>query len=174
MAIEDEVLHLATIVPREPGVPLPTGAEDWQIDGFTRSEGVPIPDEVRHWLRFTDGPVIGPGGINGLKGFQEDYEIHPVFKEKLWLPLGTDGCGNYYVLALDSSDKPLQPVYFIDCIKGYDEPNHVVASGFWQFLRFLFQDELGDRRWPFQPEHVLGQDPDLARVKCAPLPWRLD
>ena len=42
---------------------------------------------------------------------------------------------------------------------------------FWRFLWFLFQHELGDRRWPFDPEFVLSHDPQLDGVKGALLPW---
>ncbi len=172
MSLHDEVRRLATIVPREPGTSLPPGASDSQIDGFCFVRGIPIPTEVREWLQFSDGPCIGPGGVYGLGDFKETYSFLPQFKEKLWLPLGTDGCGDYYVLALESEDKPLRPVYFIDpYVDGYGVPTYAVASEFWRFLWFLFQSELGDRRWPFNREHVLSHDPDLEKVKSALLPW---
>jgi hypothetical protein len=172
MTLEEEVLQLAEIVPGEPGVPLPPGATDAQIDGFSVLHGVTIPPEVRGWLRFTNGPRIGPGGVSGLEDFEDVYGFMPGFKERLWLPLGTDGCGDYYVLALDSEDRPLRPVYFIDpYASGYGAPTYAVASGFWQFLRFLFRRELGERGWPFDAALVLASDPELAGVRGAPLPW---
>ena len=171
--LQDEVLRLATIVPREPGVPLPAGASDDEIDGFVQRTGLAIPSDVRGWLRFTNGPRIGPGGVYGLRDFEEVYGFLPEFCAKRWLPLGTDGCGDYYVLALNSKDHPLQPVYFIDPYQegGYSVPTYVVASGFWRFLRFLFRYELGERAWPFDPAFVLGDDPVLAKVTSCPLPW---
>jgi hypothetical protein len=48
------------------------------------------------------------------------------------------------------------------------------VSGLVQFLWFLFQKELGERRWPFMLEFVLGHDPDLAQVKSALMPWLAD
>lgn len=175
MKLAEEVLRLAEIVPREPGVTLPPGATDAQIDAFTALHVVAIPPEVRDWLRFTNGPRIGPGGVFGLKDFEEVYGFMPEFKERLWLPLGTDGCGDYYVLALDPEDGPLRPVYFIDpYASGYGAPTYAVASGFWQFLRFLFRHELGERGWPFDAAFVLASDPELAGVRSAPLPWEAD
>jgi hypothetical protein len=173
MTIQDEVRRLAEIVPREPGAPLAPGASDDEIDGFLRRTGLEIPPEVRGWLRFTDGPRIGPGGIYGLRDFEHVYAFLPEFRDNRWLPLGTDGCGDYYVLALDSPDHPLQPVYFIDPYQegGYGAPSYAVASGFWRFLRFLFKHELGERGWPFDVALVLAEDPDLARVTSARLPW---
>ncbi|WP_435020921.1 SMI1/KNR4 family protein [Tundrisphaera sp. TA3] len=172
MDIDDEVIRLAGIVPREPGTSLPHGARYGQIAAFSLLHGVEIPPEVESWLLFTDGPRIGFGGVYGLRDFKETYEIHPGFKERNWLPLGTDGCGDYYVLALDSIDKPLRPVYFIDpYASGYDTPTYAVASGFWQFLRFMFRHELGERGWPFDRAYVLAADPEFAGVRSAPLPW---
>lgn len=175
MTIQEEVLRLAEVVPREPGTLLPPGATDVEIDLIVTLHGVRIPPEVRDWLRFTNGPKIGFGGINGLEDFCRVYRYRTTFKERLWLPLGTDGCGCDYVLALESEDKPLRPVYFVDPYSsGLDTPTYAVASGFWPFLRFMFRHELGERGWPFDAAFVLASDPDLARVKGAPLPWVAD
>jgi cell wall assembly regulator SMI1 len=116
------------MVPRKSGVPLPPGASDGQINDFARRTGLSVPSEVREWLRFTDGPRIGPGGVYGLRDFEEVYGFLPQFRENRWLPLGTDGCGNYYVPALGSEDRPLQPVYFVDPLPGgYGTPAYAVA-----------------------------------------------
>jgi len=172
MTLQEEVLRLAEVVPREPGTLLTRGATDAQIEAFVRLQQVTIPPEVRNWPGFTNGPRIGPGGIFGLKDFENVYGFMPEFKEQLWLPLGTDGCGDYYVLALDSEDRPLRPVYFIDPYdSGCDTPTYAIASGFWPFLRFLFRRELGERGWPFDAAFVLTSDPELAGVRSAPLPW---
>ena len=176
VAIEQEVLRLATLVPREPGTPLAAGAEERAIAWFQMSQDFPLPLEVVEWLRFSDGSMIGPGGIYGLDAFKRTFAIQPGFKARHWLPLGTDGCGDYYVLALNSEDPPLRPVYFIDphASNGYDRPTYAVASGFWQFLKFLFQGELSEKRWPFDAAHVLELDPELANVRSAVLPWAAD
>lgn len=179
MTLQEEVIQLATQVPAPPGEPLPPGLSDGEIDGFNSRTGLSIPPELREWLRFTNGPCIGPGGVYGIRPQREHldmegvYEFLPEFKENGWLPLGTDGCGDYYVLALASTQ--LRPVYFIDGYqkKGYKVPTYAVASEFWLFLRFLFRSELGERSWPFDAKAVLASDPDLARVKGAPLPWEI-
>src|SRR5215831_19437937 len=93
MTIQEEVRRLAETVPREPGVPLAPGASVDEIDGFLRRTGLEIPPEVREWLRFTDGPRIGPGGVYGLRDFEHVYGFLPEFRDNCWLPLGTDGCG---------------------------------------------------------------------------------
>jgi hypothetical protein len=176
MSLRDEVRRLATLVPREPGTDLPPGASDARIEEFSITRRVPIPPEVREWLRFTDGPCIGPGGVYGLRDFAHTYGFLSEFQDRGWLPLGTDGCGGYYVLALDSDDTPLRPVYFIAPYQagGYSVPTYAVASEFWRFLWFLFRSELGEQRWPFDAEFVLAHDPALKDVSSALLPWVAD
>jgi hypothetical protein len=179
MTLKDEVIQLAAQVPSPPGETLPPGVSDSEIDGFAQRTGLLIPAELREWLHFTNGPCIGPGGVYGIRPRREHqdmegvYEFLPEFKQNRWLPLGTDGCGGYYVLALTSEPTELRPVYFVDAYqeKGYKVPTYAVTSEFWVFLRFLFRSELGDRGWPFDSEVVLASDPDLSRVKGAPLPW---
>lgn len=176
MSLQDEVCRLASLVPREPGTSLPSGASDSQIGGFALVRGVVIPPEVRDWLGFSDGPRIGPGGVFGLRDFDETDKFLPEFKERGWLPLGSHGCGDYYVLALDSEDRLLRPVYFVDRYQddGYAAPTYAVALGFWRFLWFLFKEELGERRWPFDKGFVLASDPALGNVRSARLPWVAD
>jgi hypothetical protein len=182
MTLHKEVMQLATQVPAPPGEPLPPGLSDSEIDGFAERTGLAIPPELREWLRFTNGPCIGPGGIYGIRprrkhlDMEAVYEYLPEFKKNRWLPLGTDGCGNYYVLALASEPESLRPVYFVDAYQdgGYGRPTYAVASELWQFLRFLFRAELGKGGWPFDSRTVLRSDPMLAQVYGAPLPWKAD
>jgi hypothetical protein len=182
MTLHEEVIQLAAQVPAPPGEPLPPGLLDADIDAFRIRTGLSIPPELREWLRFTNGPCIGPGGIFGVKPLRTDqdmegvYEYLPEFKRNQWLPIATDGCGDYYVLALASEPEPLRPVYFIDPyqVGGYSRPTYVVASELWLFFRFLFRKELGQRGWPFDSQSVLLSDPGLAQVRGAPLPWEAD
>jgi hypothetical protein len=179
MLLTREVIQLAAQIPTPTGEPLPPGLSDAEIDGFTQRTGLLIPPELREWLHFTNGPCIGPGGVYGIRPRREHldmegvYEFLPEFKQNHWLPLGTDGCGNYYVLALASEPSELRPVYFIDASQdnGYKAPTYAVASESWHFLRFLFRSELGDHAWPFDSKTVLANDPELSRVKGAPMPW---
>ena len=169
--LPDELRELATRVPREPGTELPGGASSAEIDAAEASLGVQIPPEVREWLAFTNGPAIGPGGVYGLAEFEEVYGFIPEFRANRWLPLGTDGCGNYFVLATDSS--PLRPVFFVDGLQdgGYGVPTYAVASHYWRFLRFLLQRELGETRWPFERDYVTEWDLDFESITGATLPW---
>jgi SMI1 / KNR4 family (SUKH-1) len=179
MTIQEEVMRLAAQVPGPPGEPLPPGLSDAEIEGFTRRTGLPVPPELREWLRFTNGPCIGPGGLFGIRPRRGLLDIEralgfvPVFRENGWLPLGTDGCGDYYVLALGPAEDSPRPVLFVDPHGegGYGVAAYAVGSGLWPFLRFLFRRELGEGGWPFDQAAVLAGDPGLAEIRAAPLPW---
>ena len=88
------------------------------------------------------------------------------------MPIAGDGCGNYFVLALNSADLPLRPVYFIDHEVDFGVPGYAVASGLWHFLRGVLRKERGDFYWPFKAKQALALDPDLKRIRGAPLPWK--
>jgi hypothetical protein len=183
MTLQEEVFQLATLAPGPPNEPLPAGISHAEIDLFTERTGLPIPPELRAWLLFTNGPCIGPGGIYGIRpkrnhlDIEGHYEYLPEFKENRWIPIGSDGCGDYYVIALAPHHQSLDPVYFIDLhLDGcFAKPTYVVASGFLRFLRFLFREELGlESGWPFDEKMVLANDPDLAHCTGALTPWEAD
>jgi hypothetical protein len=110
---------------------------------------------------------------------------HGDFVARLWLPVATNGCGDYYLVDLTGPDQGDYPVFFWDhevdqdlktnnLIKGY-----AVASNVWIFSLLLLRNELRDDlaapeerwHWPFDRDRTLQRDPDLARVTSAPLPW---
>jgi hypothetical protein len=181
MGIEDEVVRLAAEVPGPPGEPLPPGVTDADIESFAQRTGLLVPPELQEWLRFTNGPCIGPGGVYGIRPLREHLDMEraleflPEFRANRWLPLATDGCGDYYVLALGRQKHSPRPVFFVDPYQegGYGVPTYAVASELWPFLRFLFRRELGERGWPFDPAVVLAADSALAGVTGAPLPWQV-
>jgi SMI1 / KNR4 family (SUKH-1) len=186
MTLQEEVFQLAKLVPGPPNEPLPAGISDADIDLFTEKTGLPVPTELRAWLLFTNGPCIGPGGIYGIRpkrnhlDIECTYEHLPEFKENRWIPIGSDGCGDYYVIALaphHQSVESVEPVYFIDLhLKNcFAKPTYVAASGFMRFLRFLFREELGlGSGWPFDEKPVLENDPDLSKCTGAVMPWEAD
>jgi cell wall assembly regulator SMI1 len=176
MSIYEEVMLLAETVRRPRGTELPDGADSFELQDFSRETGFALPPELRRWLSFTNGPLIGPGGIFGIeteghsRNISDVLDLVPAFRKKNWLPIAGDGCGNYYVLASES--KSLRPVYFINAYGGYDVAAYAVASELWLFLRFLFQYELGVKSWPFNEVFVTTHDPMILNVTGAPLPWR--
>lgn len=176
MSVPEDIQRLASQVPSPPGEPLPPGASDDEIDAFSKRTGVQVPTDLREWWKFTNGPCIGPGGMYGIRPQREHldlegvYQHHPEWQRLNWIPVAGDGCGNEYVLTVTPESGPLRPVYFFE--HEQSDPRrfeYVVASGLWQFLRFLLREEMGGRGWPFDRDFVLKADPDL--TACSTLPW---
>ncbi len=138
-----------------------------------------VPCELREWLEFTNGPRIGPGGVFGIRPYDEWYDIeyyytpalYPEWLTKGWIPIASDGCGDYYVIATHPDWGPGSPVLFLDKAKELLAPEYLVASDLWHFLRFYLAKELGERGWPFTRDMVLSVDPGLAGRPTSILPW---
>ena len=166
--------------------PLPNRASDVEIDAFSARTGVPVPNELRDWLRLCNGPIVGPGGTYSLKKMEQMYQWHPEWKEKGWIKVADDGCGDPYVLDTSTKIGDTHPVYFIDHETYEGEADYVVASSLWTFLRFLLRADLESQEavqhglhyeslWPFNKHFVLMDDPALAQYKgSVPLAWEVD
>lgn len=179
--IFDEIVELIPRLPRDPDRPFPPpGAEDWMFRVFEMRTGLEIPPDLRRWLTYINGAIIGPGGIHGISA-QNDYttieailQIFPNWVEKGWFPVGSDGCGNLYVLTIRPEDGPGTPVFFIETISDPDSPSYVVASDLFHFLRAYFKEDLGEQGWPCDPSTVLRDDPALADYRTYPKCWEAD
>lgn len=179
MGLKEDVFELARSVPRDPEQSsLPPGIDDTVIDSFVGRTGLPVPHPLREWLRFTNGPRIGPGCVFGIAtpdawtNIETYYteNMYPTWLTKGWIPIAGDGCGDYYVVSVCSEGFG-NPVLFLDQSSELLIPEYVVASDLWHFLRFYLGRELGERGWPFRREFVLSLDPELAHYANAPLPW---
>jgi hypothetical protein len=199
--LKTEVLELLKQVkPLGERVPLEPATEV-QIKAFEQKYKLAIPDELRDWLMLSNGANVNPGGVFGVENFGRYFTWHPNWWTNNWIPVASDGCGDTYVLAggeMIPSSKT-HPVFFIDQ-SDVDQPAYVVASGFWKFLHFLFENEvihqeappvldtkneglyermqqrLADPNrkdyWPFRKDKVLQQDPCLNDYTGAtPFPW---
>jgi len=104
-------------------------------------------------------------------------ERHPTWSEKGWLPVGSDGCGNYYLLQTVAGEREKRPVFFVDHEVDLYTPAYLVASGLWEFVVFVLLYELRPERgqpffWPFSRAEVLAIDPRLEdSAGDLPLPW---
>lgn len=159
---------------------LPPGAGDAEIAGFEIRTGLTIPPAFREWLKFTNGPTIGAGGVRGVQTSHEaddiesHYDWHPEWREKGWIPIAGDGCGDYYVIATQEHNSQGHPVFFIDCHLDPLTPAYIVASNVLSFLRFYLRRDLGERGWPFDRAKMLAEDPAIAEPTTADLPWEAD
>lgn len=181
MSINDDRIALVTDllhkVPAAPGEPVPQGVADITFSEFSDRTGIDVPPALAVWLRLTNGPCVGPGGIFGIRPNREnlDIEFHyglfPVWKSRKWIPVASDGCGNYYVLATNQEFGPGDPILFIETTRSAEEPEFIVASDLLAFLRFLLEKELGQSSWPFDEEEVTQKDPAILNFQGVRLPW---
>jgi hypothetical protein len=174
--VKDEVLELLGRVPRPPDVESCPRATPKELEDFAVWLGARMPDELREWLRSCNGAPLGPGGVLGVGSapkslnILEVMSVVPEWRESRLIPIAGDGNGNYFVLAADSCEVR-RGVYFIDTSETFAHPAYVVASGLWHFLRFLFWDELGETRWPFDRDYVVAHDPKIEALESDLLPW---
>ncbi|RYG57892.1 SMI1/KNR4 family protein [bacterium] len=176
--LQQSVIGLLPLLPSAPGDRLPAGASPQQIAEFQQRVGVILPESLTEWLSVCNGPMVGPGGIFGVRpdlpflDIENRWASLPAWCHRRHIPVASDGCGSNYLLGLASVDG-LHPVFFLDHEdEGVtEEPSFVVASNLWHFLRFLLSKELGEKGWPFNEEMVLGADPQLAKLEAWHLPW---
>lgn len=97
--------------------------------------------------------------------FPRDFEVFPLvgplmpdFLESGWLPMGTDGCGSYYIFPLNGDFGPGLAVVLHDHEYVYN-PAYIMALDQEDFIRFLVEDKVtsaasaldgGSYRWPFE------------------------
>ena len=67
MAIPDEIQRLCNEVPWPPGGLRAGPATDRQIAAAEIRIGRPFPRQFREFLKYLNGPCIGPGGILGIE-----------------------------------------------------------------------------------------------------------
>jgi cell wall assembly regulator SMI1 len=179
-------------------------ATESQITAFEQKFHLEIPTELREWLLFTNGANVNPGGFLGVEEFGKYYEWHPNWWSNNWIPVASDGCGNNWVLSCGELilSGQTHPVLFLDQ-SDVESPAYIVASGLWQFLRFVFEDEIIHQKfppaldtqnegwyermqqrlrdpnrkdyWPFTKDKVLQKDPCMNDYTgAAPFPWDLE
>ena len=150
------------------------GAKPELLHGFTVRTGLVIPKELSDWLGVVNGARIGPGGVFGIRpddpycDIESTLNVYPTWRTNGWIPVASDGCGNYY---LAGAENGATPVYFNETVCDDRTLTYVVSSGIWEFLWFLFTEDLGDSGWPFSREYVLKHDPAIVQCKAAPMPW---
>jgi hypothetical protein len=159
-----DVAKLLRQLPLRTGEQLPPGAPDSELDLFSGRTGIQLPTAVRAWLNLSNGAGVGPKAMLGVKtrdryrDIEYVYKFAPLWKENGWIPLTSDGSGNYYLVV---PTRGQYPVVFVDVSVDPEKPTYVVASNPLRFLRFLFEDELGLEGWPFNPEYVESRDPEI-------------
>ena len=152
----------------------PTAAD---LDAFAEEIGIPVPDDLRDWLKLASGPSV-PSRLFGIRmrmDIESILEIHPLWKQNKWIPVADDGCGNYYVVATQQEFGKGFPILFIDTMESSEQPQYLVASDIGHFILFFVEHEINPRfdseGWPFGEKYVLQTDPDILNFKKELLPW---
>jgi cell wall assembly regulator SMI1 len=169
--------QLLAQAPQPPGEALPGGISDSECDAFEQRTGIRLPDEVRQWLKVSNGPCVGPGGLYGIRpqrshlDIETFLEMFPSWRTRKWIPVAGDGCGNYYVIPTQAEYGSGYPVLFVDTNSTSDTPSFIVASNIGHFLVSLLEKELGREGWPFNESYVTKADPEITRFVGVSLPW---
>ena len=151
-----------------------------------------MPDDLREWLKISNGtfvgtvPVYGVHPANSPLSLEVVLKIYALWREKKWIPIADDGCGNYYVMATQGEFGEGFPIVFVEAVTDHENPRYIVASDLGHFLIFLMEDELSLRQadpydpteppetpWPFDKE-VVHDDPAILNFHGVPLPWDAD
>lgn len=180
----ERVLALLRRTAADEGHPPPAGARLADVDTLEARFGRPLPVEVRAWLLACDGAFVGCVPLLGVSGpgpswrIDDVWETWPEWRELGWIPLASDGCGDYMVLDTTARCAESHPVYFLEHERSLAEPDFIMASGLWPFLEGFIRSASAEAEWedwPFIPEQALEHDPDLAFWRgSAPLPWLAD
>ena len=172
-----KIRSLLMAVPRPPEDAIPNGVSESDLREFTDRTDIPLPGSIRDWLKMSNGPCVGPGGIFGIRPARKGLDIErfidifPTWKTKKWIPVAGDGCGNYYVVPTQQEFGTACPVLFIDTSESSELPAYVVASDIEHFLVFLLEREMGKDGWPFNKNFVVHSDPAISEIRGVKLPW---
>ncbi|MCC5875111.1 MAG: SMI1/KNR4 family protein [Candidatus Sumerlaeia bacterium] len=140
-----------------------------------QSLGLMIPREIKDWLMVINGSFVGSqvflgiGTSNSFLDLVPVLQDYPEWKSRAWIPVASDGCGNYYVA---SGINSLCPVVFVDTAFDFSKPAYVVSTALRRFLYEFIKSEFFDTEWPFDRKYILLHDPGLIDATgLGPLPW---
>lgn len=149
-AVEHELLagltdlrRLVAGAVRPPEAGPPEGASPQQLAALSARLGNSLPLPLRLWLSICRGAPIGPGGVFGHRPDQPSLDmvkirdIFPEWQVLDWLPVASDGCGNYYVLTGDST------IGFVDTMSDPGRLARQVAPDLLSFMVSLLADDQG-------------------------------
>ena len=98
----NEITKLVHEVVRLDGYELPAGATNEDCDGFARHRDYDAAGAQGVAAALQRN--IRPGGFYGIPPLSRDFDtesilsLHPNWRDKGWIPIADDGCGNKYVV----------------------------------------------------------------------------
>ena len=100
---------LVAVAVRPPEDDPPEGPSPAELAVLADRLGQPLPPALRTWLSMCNGAAIGPGGVFGERPDRRFldmawfWDLYPEWRGLGWIPVASDGCGNYYVLTADGT-----------------------------------------------------------------------
>lgn len=174
---------LKPLEPDEVQLDVPAGASDYQVRKLSKKLGVKIPDDLKMWLKLTNG-LSGFFGIDTPKDFDNTLwqvkEYYPSWPSRGLIPVAKDECGCTYAVSLEFQSTLGSAIVFMDLAGDDSEPRYVVASNMISFVEIqLFEDEIPPTstfqeigEWlAANKEYVLSKDPAIVSVKGIPCLW---
>ncbi len=171
--------------------PRPEGLSDAEVSVLEDYLHTPLPDDLRDWLKFSNGafigtvPAFGAYPLDAPLSMGKILEIFPTWRVKKWIPVASDGCGNYYVIPTQGEFGEGFPVVFVEAVTDKDVPRYIVASDLARFIILLIEDELAlmatdpaqddpeASSW-FDKQKMLHYDPAILNFHGVSLPWEAD
>lgn len=147
------------------------------ILSYSASISIPFPESLVDWLELVNGAHVDSQALVGIKStcamdIDALFQLFPCWKSSGFIPVATDGCGNYYVIITNNSYGVCFPVAFIDHEKSILKPDYLVASDFRIFVCAFIRKELGlTKGWPFDKAKMVEIDPNLLKFNGIALPW---
>ena len=182
LIIQDEVIALIRESLRDKGNSSVVPISQEALATLRLALPCPIPDELQQWLLRCNGTYAGQGGIYGhcpndkFIDILAHYELYPEWKKAGWIPIASDGCGNYYLIDQFDESVSNNPILFVEPFSTQGFAGYAVGSGLWIFLKMMLTRELLQvyGTWPFSKEYMLQNDPDIRNYSHRyPLPWEL-
>lgn len=172
----EELIELARQAPTPPGQHL-TGASEAEISDLEVQIGRTLSPGFHRWLKTVNGAMLGPGGMFGIRetrdflSIRKHLAIYPEWLSSGWVPVASDGLGNYWVAVPQGPDGSPDWVAFIDPHEDPASIDRYVASSVLRFIWFLLKSELGETRWPGDRDYDLEHDPSLLMVPEEKAAW---
>jgi hypothetical protein len=154
----------------------PKGVTEKDLRAFRSRTGIELPEDVKQWLKITNGApqFFGIGEAQKGSNMEELWRLCPRLRDIGWIPVGEDNFGNYFVrVASESGGR--SGVFYAEATMP-DKLEYAVASDTLHFALFYLRHFEACQSWkmsgwPEDKSFVLSQDPELARVEGAPFYW---
>jgi hypothetical protein len=127
-----------------------------------------FPQELRKVLSIHHSPIINGPSCDDVFNAALSLEVlnlYPEWEALQLVPLGSDGCGNYFVAHVGA--RAGCPLLFIVTSTDHLVPSYVVASSVDSFLAAI----LAEQDW-FDIETVRRNDPAMLSLVEYPMPWQ--